>query len=49
MPGIVAVVDHRLDTVISLDVVADRITAVRVVRSPEKLRAMSGKIFPKSE
>jgi RNA polymerase sigma-70 factor (ECF subfamily) len=49
MPGIVAVVHHRVDTVISLDVVAGRITAVRVVRSPEKLRALAGKIFPKPE
>ena len=48
MPGIVAVVDDRVDTVISLDVVAGRITAVRVVRSPEKLR-VTARIFPRAE
>ena len=47
MPGIVAVVDGKVDTVISLDVVDGRITAVRVVRNPEKLRAVE--IFPKAE
>ena len=47
MPGIVAVVDGRVDTVISLDVVDGRVTAVRVVRNPEKLRAVE--IFPKAE
>lgn len=47
MPGIVAVVDSRVDTVISLDVVDGRITAVRVVRNPEKLRAVE--MFPKGE
>ncbi len=47
MPGIVAVVDGRVDTVISLDVVDGRITAVRVVRNPEKLQAVE--IFPKAE
>lgn len=47
MPGIVAVVDGRVDTVISLDVVEGRITAVRVVRNPAKLRAVE--IFPKAE
>jgi RNA polymerase sigma-70 factor (ECF subfamily) len=43
MPGIVAVLDGRVDTVMSLDVAAGRITAVRVVRNPEKLRAIGNK------
>ena len=44
MPGIVAVVDGRIDTVISLDVVAGRIATVNVVRNPEKLRTVSARL-----
>ena len=44
MPGVVAIVDGRVDTVLSLDVVDGRIATVHVVRNPEKLRALSARL-----
>lgn len=44
MPGLVALIDGRVDTVLSVDVEDGRVTAVRVVRSPEKLRAVADRL-----
>ena len=44
MPGVVAIVDGRLNTVMSLDVLDGRIATVRVVRNPDKLRVLAERL-----
>ncbi|MGI9080193.1 MAG: RNA polymerase sigma factor SigJ [Acidimicrobiales bacterium] len=44
MPGIVAFVGGRLDTVLALDVVEGRVNAVRIIRNPDKLTGLAARL-----
>ncbi|HEX8771902.1 MAG TPA: RNA polymerase sigma-70 factor [Acidimicrobiales bacterium] len=44
MPGIVAFIGGRLDTVVALDIVDGRVGTVRIIRNPDKLKAFAAHI-----
>jgi RNA polymerase sigma-70 factor (ECF subfamily) len=46
MPGLVALVDGAVDTVLALDIVGGRVQTIRIMRNPGKLRGVAGRPAP---